>query len=207
MGHKSTEKYNDICSLKHHMLHYVMGETERGFEPNPEKVHVLKEYIEMIKCLAETEKECQEADYYEAVVQAMEDNGMMDSERMGYNPNRNRMGQYSDDRAGNRNGDSGSNSRRGYSPDKMYSRMMPGDDRDDWGDDDPRHSEAFNRFRKAKRYYTKSHSEEDKQRMRDASNEHMMETMATIREMWDDADPELRARMKTDLTNLVTNLK
>ena len=210
MGHKSTEKYNDICSLKHHMLHYVMGETEKGFEPNPEKVHILKEYVEMIKCLAETEKECQEADYYEAVVQAMEDTGMMDSERMGYNPNRNRMGQYSDGRAGNRSGnsDSGSNSRRGYSPD-MYSRMMmrPGDDRDDWGDDDPRHSEAFNRFRKAKRYYTKSHSEEDKQRMKDASNEHMMETMATIREMWDDADPELRTRMKTDLTNLVTNLK
>ena len=206
MGHKSTEKYNDICSLKHHMLHYVMGETERGFEANPEKVHILKEYVEMIKCLAETEKECQEADYYEAVVQAMEDTGMMDSERMGYNPNRNRMGQYSDGRAGNR--DSGSNSRRGYSPD-MYSRMMmrPGDDRDDWGDDDPRHSESFNRFRKAKRYYTKSHSEEDKQRMKDASNEHMMETMATIREMWDDADPELRTRMKADLTNLVTNLK
>lgn len=208
MGHKSTEKYNDICSLKHHMLHYVMGETEKGFEPTPEKVHVLKEYIEMIKCLAETEKECQEADYYEAVVQAMEETGMMESERMGYNPNRNRMGQYSDGRAGNRNNsDSGSNSRRGYSPDRMYSRMMPGDDRDEWGDDDPRHSEAFNRFRKAKRYYTKSHSEEDKQRMKDASNEHMMETMATIREMWDDADPDLRARMKTDLTNLVANLK
>ena len=207
MGHKSTEKYNDICSLKHNMLHYVMGETEKGFEPTPEKVHVLKEYIEMIKCLAETEKECQEADYYEAVVQAMEENGMMESERMGYNPNRNRMGQYSDGRAGNRNGDSGSNSRRGYSPDRMYSRMMPGDDRDEWGDDDPRHSEAFNRFRKAKRYYTKSHSEEDKQRMKDASNEHMMETMSTIREMWDDADPDLRARMKTDLTNLVANLK
>ena len=206
MGHKSTEKYNDICSLKHHMLHYVMGETEKGFEANPEKVHILKEYVEMIKCLAETEKECQEADYYEAVVQAMEDTGMMDSERMGYNPNRNRMGQYSDGRAGN--SDSGSNSRRGYSPD-MYSRMMmrPGDDRDDWGDDDPRHSESFNRFRKAKRYYTKSHSEEDKQRMKDASNEHMMETMATIREMWDDADPDIRARMKADLTNLVTNLK
>ena len=207
MGHKSTEKYNDICSLKHHMLHYVMGETEKGFEPTPEKVHVLKEYIEMIKCLAETEKECQEADYYEAVVQAMEENGMMESERMGYNPNRNRMGQYSDGRAGNRNSDSGSNSRRGYSPDRMYSRMMPGDDRDEWGDDDPRHSEAFNRFRKAKRYYTKSHSEEDKQKMKDASNEHMMETMSTIREMWDDADPDLRTRMKADLTNLVTNLK
>ena len=86
MGHKSTEKYNDICSLKHHMLHYVMGETEKGFDANPEKVHILKEYVEMIKCLAETEKECQEADYYEAVVQAMGDTGMMDSERNGLQP-------------------------------------------------------------------------------------------------------------------------
>lgn len=203
MGHKSIEKYNDICSLKHHMLHYVMGETEKGFEDDPSKVHVLKEYVEMIKCLAETEKECQEADYYEAVVAAMED-----SERMGYNPNRNRRGEYSDGRGRSSDGDYSSNSRRGYSPDKMYSRMMmPGDDPDFWGDDDFRHGESFNRFRRAKRHYTRTHSEEDKQRMKDASNEHMMETMATIREMWDDADPDLRTRMKADLTNLVSNLK
>ena len=201
MGHKSTEKYNDICSLKHNLLHYVMGETEKGLEADPAKVHVLKEYIEMIKCLAETEKECQEADYYESVVAAMED-----SERMGYNPNRNRRGEYSDGRGRSSDGDY--SSRRGYSPDKMYSRMMmPGDDPDFWGDDDFRHGESFNRFRRAKRHYTRTHSEEDKQRMKDASNEHMMETMATIREMWDDADPDLRTRMKADLTNLVSNLK
>ena len=211
MGHKSTEKYNDICTMKHNLIHYVMGEMEKGLEPDPAKVHILKEYIEMIKCLAATEKECQEADYYESVVQAMDESGMMDSERMGYNPNRNRMGQYSDGRGRNRgsydsDGDSG-NSRRGYSPDRMYSRMMPGNDPDGWGEDDPRHAESFNRFRRAKRYYTRTHSEEDKQKMRDASNEHMMETMSTIREMWDDADPDLRTRMKADLTNLVTNLK
>ena len=70
--HKSTEKYNDICTLKHNLLHYVMGETEKGLESDPSKVQVLKAYIEMIKCLAEAEKECQEADYYESVVDAME---------------------------------------------------------------------------------------------------------------------------------------
>ena len=83
MGHKSTEKYNDICTMKHNLIHYVMGEMEKGLEPDPAKVHILKEYIEMIKCLAATEKECQEADYYESVVQAMDESGMMDSERMG----------------------------------------------------------------------------------------------------------------------------
>lgn len=183
MGHKSTEKYNDICTLKHNLLHYVMGEVESGLEGDPTKVHVLKDYIEMIKCLAEAEKECQEADYYESVVGAMDTSGMIDTDR------------------------------RGYSPDMMQSRKMmrwnemPGDDPDDWGDYDGRHSESFNRFRKAKRHYTKTHSEADKQMMKDASNEHMMDTMATIREMWDDADPDLRTRMKTDLTTLVANLK
>ena len=202
MGHKSTEKYNDICALKHNMLHYVMGETEKGFEGDPAKVHVLKEYIEMIKCLAETEKECQEADYYESVVSAMED-----SDRMGYNPNRNRRGQYSDGRADSnsyRDMDMG-NTRRGYSPDKFHPRMMM----DDWEaeDEDFRHSEPFNRFRRAKRHYTKTHSEEDKHKMREASSDHMMETMSTIREMWDEADPDLQARMKADLTNLLATLK
>lgn len=206
MGHKSTEKYNDICALKHNLLHYVMGETEKGLEADPAKVHVLKEYIEMIKCLAETEKECQEADYYESVVEAMEE-----SDRMGYNPNRNRRGQYSDGRGRSGDGYSdsdmgSSNSRRGYTPDKIYSRMMM----DDWDVDDGddfRHSESFNRFRRAKRHYTKTHSESDKHKMKEASSDHMMETMSTIREMWDEADPDLQARMKADLTNLVSSLK
>lgn len=207
MGHKSTEKYNDICSLKHHMLHYVMGETEKGFEPNPEKVHVLKEYVEMIKCLAETEKECQEADYYEAVVRAME-NSDMGYDRMGYTPRRTKDGRYKSQPDRTRMSDGDIGDRRGYDPyDGPYMRMMPGDDRDTWGDDeDDQYGKSFNRFRKAKRHYTKTHSEEDKQRMKDASNKHMMETMATIREMWDDADPELRKRMKTDMTNLMASM-
>ena len=204
MGHKSTEKYNDICALKHNMLHYVMGETEKGFEDDPAKVHVLKEYIGMVKDLAEAEKACQEACYYESVVEAMDDADMFeDNPRMGYNRKRNRLGQYSDGRG--MDGDSGSNQRMGYAPDmnRPYKRMM---DEIDWDEDEPAYGKSFNRFRKAKRHYTKTHSEEDKQKMKDASNAHMMETMATLREIWDDADPDLRKRMKTDLTNLTASL-
>ena len=204
MGHKSTEKYNDICALKHNMLHYVMGETEKGFEDDPTKVHILKEYIGMVKDLAEAEKACQEACYYESVVDAMDNADMFeDNPRMGYNRKRNRLGQYSDGRG--MDGDSGSNQRMGYIPDmnRPYKRMM---DETDWDEDEPAYGKSFNRFRKAKRHYTKTHSEEDKQKMKDASNAHMMETMATLREIWDDADPDLRKRMKTDLTNLTASL-
>jgi len=48
MGHKSTEKYNDICTLKHNLLHYVMGQTSAGMSGNPAEVAVLGEYIAII---------------------------------------------------------------------------------------------------------------------------------------------------------------
>lgn len=221
--HKSIEKYDDICELKASILRYVSGEIASGFSGDPQEVAVLGEYVDMIKDLAEAEKSCHEACYYESVVEAMEESDMVGG-RMGYNPNRNRMGQYSDGRAGERrtqnrsmDGESmrsqSGNRRGGYAPDRYHMRVMNdriGDDRDVWGDDDedwdPHHGEAFNRFRKAKRHYTETHSESDRQKMKDHANEHMAETMATLREIWDDSDQDLKKRMKTDLTKFANEL-
>lgn len=205
--HKSSEKYNDICTLKHQLLHYVMGEVQTGFAASPAKVSVLGEYIDMIKDLAETEKYCQEACYYESVVEAMDEYG--GNPRMGYDRGRNAMGQYvSDGRTtaprggrsqfGNRRG----GYREGVDP---YSRMMM--EHDDWDvDEDPEmghNRRPFDKYRKAKRHYTETHSESDKQKMKDYANEHVMESIATLREIWDSADPELKKRMKADMTKLV----
>lgn len=202
MQHKSAEKLNDVATMKHNILHYVMGETEKGMNGNPQEVEILEKYIHMVKELAETEKACQEACYYESVVDAMDSSGMLDSDRMGYNPNRNSRGEYSDGRSSN-GGSSRSqgNNRMGYyTPEMPYKRMM------DYDDEDPVYGKSFDRFRKAKRHYTESHSETDKERMRQASNDHMTEAMSTIREIWDSADPDLRKRMKTDLTTLVSTM-
>ena len=207
--HKSTEKYNDICALKHNLLHYVMGQTSAGMSGTPAEVAVLGEYIDMIKDLAEAEKECQEACYYESVVEAME-NSDMGYDRMGYTPRRTKTGRYKSqpDRSRMDGMDDGDmDGRRGYDPyGGPYTRMMLGDDRDEWDDEDEQYGKSYNRFRKAKRHYTKTHSEADKQKMKDASNQHMVETVATLREMWDDADPDLRKRMKADLTNLMATM-
>lgn len=215
MTHKSTEKFEDICELKKSILKYVEGQISDGMSANPQEVAILGEYVDMLKDLAEAEKSCHEACYYESVVQAMDESDM--APRMGYNPNRNRMGQYSDGRAGNggdmrsssssnssNSGRSQSGNRRGYRD--PYMRMM-GEDM--WGDDDmedPRHGEAFNRFRAAKRHYTETHSEKDRQEMKEHANEHLAETMMTLREMWDDADPDLKKRMKSDLTKLTSEM-
>lgn len=204
--HKSMEKYEDICDLKKSILKYVTGQIADGLSADAQEVAILGEYVDMLKDLAEAEKSCQEACYYESVVEAMSDSGM--TQRMGYNPNRNRMGQYSDGRAGNGENTRSSRSnsdRQGYRD--PYMRMMPGNDRETWGDDwSPRYGEAFNRFRSAKRHYTETHSEKDHQAMKEHANEHMAETMMTLREMWDDADPDLKARMKADLTKLTSEM-
>lgn len=179
--HKSMEKFNDICELKHQLLHYVMGEVGNGLEADPRKVSVLGEYVDMIKDLAEAEKFCQEACYYESFVETMDE--YSDNPRMGYNPNRNAMGEYSDGRG-----------RSGYTPDWRMTEQDP-----DWDD---RYGRPFNQFRKAKRHYTQTHSPEDKEKMKEHANEHMMASLATIREIYDNADPELKKRMKADLTKL-----
>ena len=89
--HKSMEKYEDICDLKKSILKYVTSQIADGLSADAQEVAILGEYVDMLKDLAEAEKSCQEACYYESVVEAMSDSGM--TQRMGYNPNRNRMGQ------------------------------------------------------------------------------------------------------------------
>lgn len=227
--HKSTEKYTDICEMKHRILDYVKGQIADGLEDTPSKVAILGEYIDMIKDLAEAEKACYEACYYESVVEAMDeakDEYPMYNDRMGYPRGRNAMGQFTsgrgrsgypdewpyDDRMGYDGGSgrsqsgnrmSGSSSNRSQSGNRMgYTddwRMM------DEGWDD-RYGRPFNQFRQAKRHYTETHSEKDKEKMKEHANEHMMETMTTMREIYDSADPDMKKRMKTDLAELVNKM-
>lgn len=211
--HKSVEKFEDICELKKSIMRYVMGEISSGFDCDPQTVAILGEYVDMIKDLAETEKHCHEACYYESVVKAMdtsEDYG----HRMGYNPNRNAMGQYSDGR-----GRSGAeSSRTSMNSSDIRGQAQSGNNRpyedmdradyhtmidDDWDD---RYGRSFNQFRKAKRHYTETRAQEDKDRMKMHAHEHLMESMATFKEIWSNADPELRKRMKEDMTKLVSEM-
>lgn len=49
-------------------------------------------------------------------------------------------------------------------------------------------------------------SEADKDRMDDHANAHIMNSISTIKEIWESADPELRRRIKNDMSNLLSNM-
>lgn len=101
---------------------------------------------------------------------------------------RNRRMSYQPSGAGNR---SQSGSKMGY------------DDMDWDPDDDPKQSKEYNEYKRAKRHYTESKSPADKQQMDEHAMKHMNQAMDSFREMWKDADPTMRKRMKADLTALV----
>lgn len=122
--------------------------------------------------------------------------GMMDTlphkMRMGYPISQSGSERHVTTRGGNRGG------RMGY--EDGWDPMMQDPDYN------PRHGEAYNKFRQARRHYTETHSPEHKKEMDQHANEHVMDTIATMRELWKDADVDLKKRMKQDFTNLMSEM-
>lgn len=191
--HEMKEKLHDICEMKKRVIDWAKMEIEDGLSEDPQHIMMFGEIVDMIKDLAEAEKSCHEACYYESVVEAMDEYG--GNPRMGFKPGRNAEGQYT-----SRGGYSDMNNRSDWRMPEHQEWARPGKEDMDY---DERYGKPFNEFRKAKRHYTKTHAPEDKEMMKEHANEHMMETMTTIREIYDNADPELKKRMKADLSKLV----
>lgn len=99
---------------------------------------------------------------------------------------------------GSSGGSSGGGSRSGYweearaEPERQYERP-----------EDSRYGRAYNDYRKAKKFYTQTNSPQEKENMKTHAHEHLADTLNSAREIWKDADPELKKRMKTDFTALI----
>lgn len=98
---------------------------------------------------------------------------------------------------------SGSNSRSGYweEGEEMPERreMME-------REEDPRYGRPYNEYRKAKKHYTQTNSPQEKESMKTHAHEHLADTLNSAREIWKDADPELKKRMKADFTALLSEM-
>lgn len=222
---KIEEKTKDICEIKERLVDAVKEEVDGGLE------NVCTEemgaVVDMIKDLAKAEKDCYEAAYYKAIVEAMEDAeeeeelmaklGLSGGEgRMGYNTHHSsRTGRFISGRSG----------RMGYNPiihQAPYMEDYLDNGRMDWdraGEgrlgypqgsgsmSEGRHGEAYNRYQNARRHYTETRSEADKDEMKRHAHEHVADTITTIRDIWSSADPELKSRMKQDFQNLINEMK
>lgn len=213
-------KMSELKALKEQLVSMVKQE----ICGNAEKADVKEvgEVVDMIKDLAEAEKYCWEGCYYESVSTAMEEHAEEPEEMYGYNRSRSpRTGRYTSGRG-----------QMGYTPRwpnddwPIYPMEMMGYDGGNRGGSmggntsgngnmgyketvypDRRYGEMYDRYRMAKRHYTETHSPEDKQQMSMHAKNHLNETFETIRDIWADADPELRKKMKMDLVTMTNELQ
>lgn len=227
------EKMKPIKELKEKLLECFKAEiSAKGIEcVDTEEAGKV---VDMIKDLAKTEKSCMEALYYQKVTEAMLS---YEEPRYGYNANRSATtGRYTTSGRGHRMGfvppvmmhpemdweDEYMMGSMGYTSERSSEgsrnergRRSSGSDSSGYwsGRDmmdatmDPRYGDAYNKYQMTRRHYTESRSEADKKEMKRHAEEHLNDTIATVKDIWEDADPALKQKMKEDFTKLIGEMK
>ena len=229
MSHK--EFAEKLCKTKADLLEGLCAEIDtKGFCGMD--CEETGEIVDMIKDLADAEKNCYKAEYYKTIVEAMEDAeeeeelmaklGMCD--KMGYNSNRSVItGRYTTGRPGyvpmHMMDDEDyvaqmdwDGPRMGYTRTGQGNRSQSGNNvpnmggRGGYTDGMSQYGRPYEEWRMAKRSYTETRSPEDKERMNEHANEHIMASITSLREVFKAADPDMKRRVKQDLSSLVNEM-
>jgi len=203
-----------ICGLLDIMTDGLKSATNQGL--NNLDTHEAGQVADIIKDLSEAKKNLTDAEknewescYYASIVKAMKDADERGDEedRYGYIPREaSRMGKrgMQRDRIKRwvRDPDTFEDEmyeRAGYTPGRKMSR----DDRSSDNSSDERYGKPYREYIDSRRHYSESKSQADKDMMEMYANEHLMDVMGSVREIYKTADPDMRKRMKSDLTKLV----
>lgn len=212
------ETIHKIADMKKRLSEWLDGEMNRGKEQLDTKE--AGDVADMIKDLAQAEKDCYEAKYYKAVVEAMEESA---SSRSGYNHRRYSDGQFAPRGRGHISGfhdsdemmrmyydEMDENERMGYSRSGQGGRSQSGNNSSGGGSSgsgsSSRYGYSYDNYTRARRHYTESRSPEQKREMDRYANEHMVDTISTMKDIWAHSDPELKKRMKSDLSTLLSEM-
>lgn len=213
---------NDISCIKTDIIEELKHEIRcKGFDNiNP---YELGQYVDMVKDLSKSEKDCWEKCYYEAVVEAMHDYGFegefeIEAEgRMGYDNRRYSNGHYAPKGRGHYS------PVHGYTPMHMGHEYRMGYPTSQTGTTkratmsrmgympeymmDDTHGNHFDDYRMSKRHYTETKDPNEKMKMDHFAKAHTDETVDSIKEIWYDASPETKKDIKSKLSKLVAEMQ
>lgn len=228
MHEKLTEmmtKVKDVNEIKETLLSWLKEEAHCG----KEAFHVDSngKVTDMIKDLAQTEKECAEALYYMVVVEAMlnPDMNSYDSS-MGYNHRHLRNGEFAKSGRGHVVNGGTSGFHPGpfvdqepyidaylHNPDE-FRRVMQnhpsmgyndGMNRGDWNKNRSKYGQAYDEYKEARRHYTESRNPVDKDKMDHHIMEHVHNTLESLQEMWEASDDAMLKKRVVDEASTVLN--
>lgn len=216
-----------IHEMKETLTEWAKNELEKGKECVC--TEEMGQVIDMIKDLASAEKDCYEAKYYKSIVEAMEE---ATEGRAGYDNWRYASGRFAPKGHGHmvgwttpyvdpymmQMGPDSTPYRMGYYEDQMRDRDMKDADRMGYGGrysmnsrGTPTggrmyHSSAYDNYQMHKRHYTETHDPSHKMKMEESAKEQLDETVDTMKDIWADADPMLRKKMREELSKLISEM-
>lgn len=210
--HETKEKLQKICEMKENITTFA----KNAIEGDKADLDSAGKLVDMIKDLAKAEKDCWEACYYKTVVEAMTEG---DDERAGYDHFRYSSGRFAPKGHGHRSG---------YIPEESFRdhRMWDGNDRMGYPNNSTsgggrmgsehfsgtrsgysdEYGSSYGRYRDSRRHYHESRSQADKEEMSHHAKEYLAESVSTMREIWADADPDMKKKMKEELSGLCKEL-
>lgn len=176
----------DICLMREKLMNW----TKDAMSGNPSEINAqeLGEVIDMIKDTYQMEYYCSKKKYYESVTEAMEEHGDNERFKMG----RSGMMRVLPESEYRWDPDEYDvYARMGYSGHRVPSSEM---------------GHNWDKYLDARRHYQATKSDSDRMEMNTNAQLHMGQTIATLREMWHDADPDLKQKMKKDFTALLQEM-
>lgn len=218
--HKECKKpeLNEICQIEKDLISTLKTVVGHGVFSKEVDSKELGELVDMVKDMAETKRNCWEACYYETVTRAMEegseeDEGMprgmehmykimpphwMTEGPAGFTPSKTIMGKDWDTMYQRSN--------------SMANRKLDDDhdwDRDNYKRDRYRnqYGEAYGEYEDARRHYTETKSPEDKRYMNEKAMEHVNHSMMTLRDVWKNADPDVKKQVSSAIASLASEFK
>lgn len=176
----------DICMMREKLMSW----TKEAMSGNPSEINAqeLGEVVDMIKDTYEMEYYCAKRKYYEEKISTMEGHDGDERFKMGRSGMMRVLPEMD----------------RRWDPDEydVYARMGYSG----------RHATTsemgrnWDKYLDARRHYNATKSDADRMEMSTSAKMHIGETIATLRDMWHDADPDLREKMKKDFSALLQEM-
>lgn len=191
------DKIKELCDMQKTLITCLKSVIDSGIMNADTKE--VGEVADIIKDLGMTEKYAREAEYYKLVAEAMEDSGPS-GYGMGYT------------RTNSSGGRTQVNRSMGYT--RPFKPMVDQEQYIDGYMHDPdftskmggEYGAPYNEYMAARRHYTETKSSSDRSMMDARAKEHLDQTIETMEDIWEDATPELRSKMKTDLKRLIDTM-
>lgn len=201
---------DDMCDIVKHAV--TTAKTAIASQGACLETDELGDVVDMVKDYIEAEEKAAKACYYEKVTKAMNEYGddfdklvrrenehieYPYNDRAGYDNNRYADGRFAPKGHGNMTHSGG---RGGFTPTPNTHNLQH-----EWEqrERELEHGRAYHNYDMAKRYYTETNNPEAKHEMSEHAKEHVMNMAETCREIYMNADPELRREMKSELSKLI----